>query len=130
MTPIFVQGDHIVNASTLRCRIGERVVRGTYLSSQLVLCNAPPHAAVLMDHGWYSHGQAHTVDFAHVSDARTGSAPSSVFVEVSNNALDYTTHRVLVEYEGACPTGHYCLEAEAGAKFPCPRGAYCPGEGN
>jgi hypothetical protein len=128
-TPLFITGKHFVNSSKLRCRVGERVVPATFLTSELVLCQAAPQAGALMNHGWFSHGMPRTSDFAHATDAQTHRSPMSVFVEVSNNALDFTVSRALFEYTG-CPTGHFCLPQEAGTRFPCPRGTYCPGEGN
>jgi len=48
---------------------------------------------------------------------------STVFLEVSNNAQDFTTQRTLF-YFAPCPAGYYCPEGEP---LPCPRGAFCSG---
>ena len=45
------------------------------------------------------------------------------YIEVSNNAKDFTTQRTLF-YFAPCPAGYYCPEGEP---LPCPRGAFCGG---
>ena len=108
-TPLFVQGQNFVNSTGLRCRVGPRVVNATFLSTELVMCFAPAQTTVELDQGFMSHGRL-AVIFSHAPSVRyipfderekyikagTGSevslasvTPTTMFVEVSNNGLDF-----------------------------------------
>ena len=74
---------------------GREIVPATYLSPFTLLCVAP--------------------------EQPTGAG--TVFIEVSNNAKDWTSQRTLFHF-APCPAGYYCPEGEP---LPCPRGAFCGG---
>jgi hypothetical protein len=94
-TPVFVTGIGFVNSTLLSCRMGREVVPATYLSPFSILCISPEQP----------------------------SGAGTVFIEVSNNAQDFTTQRTLFHF-APCPAGYYCPEGES---LPCPRGAFCGG---
>ena len=94
-TPVFVTGVGFVNTTLLSCRLGREVVPATYLTPFSILCIAP--------------------------EQPTGAG--TVFIEVSNNAEDWTSERTLFHF-APCPAGYYCPEGEP---LPCPRGAFCSG---
>jgi len=95
-TPVFIVGAGFINSTDLACRFGLVTVPATFLSFTNLLCVAPAQA------------------------------PGPVFLEVTNNGLDFTTDRVLFFY-GTCPLGSYCPDGEA---LACPRGAFCAGTSN
>ena len=45
-TSLFVSGTHFVNTTSLRCRIGPNVAPATFITSELVLCFAPPFSTM------------------------------------------------------------------------------------
>ena len=95
-TPVFVMGSSFVNSTSLSCRFGKKAISGIYLTDSTVLCISPPQPT------------------------------SNVFLEVSNNGLDYTDDRFIFHYD-VCPPGMYCPDGEM---LQCPKGTYCPGHGN
>ena len=95
-TPVFVVGYNFVNSTGLRCRFGATEGEATFLSSASLLCVAP-------------------------RTARAG----PVFLEISDNGVDWTAERMLFTYT-TCPSGSYC-PAHVGEPVQCPRGAACPG---
>jgi hypothetical protein len=144
-TPLFVQGENFVNYTTLRCRLGPRVVNATFLSTELVMCFAPAQVTMEMDQGFLSHGRLATPDFGHSPQVRyipfdetadytkagTGGEPSpgtvtttTLFVEVANNGVDFTSDRVYYDIGGACPTGSFCPGIDRSAIMVCPRGTF------
>lgn len=132
-TGLFVLGENFVNSTTLRCRIGPYVVSGTFVTRSLVLCMTPAQATREPVHGFLTDGLLATPDFGHAPASRVRpllSGPSDVFVEISNNAVDFTSNRKVYHYEGPCPTGSFCPMNDIQCMMPCPRGTYCPGEGN
>ena len=69
-TPLFVSGDHFVNSSQLECRVGPQRVKATYISSKLVLCFAPPRAAMVPIHGTLRGGGLRRPGMEHRPTAR------------------------------------------------------------
>jgi hypothetical protein len=132
-TGIFVLGENFVNSSTLRCRFGPYVSPGAFLSRQVVLCFTPARATREPQQGFLADGLLRTPEFGHAPSARTGpfgAPPSELFVEISNNAVDYTSDRKIFNVRGPCPTGYFCSMNDIRLQMLCPRGTYCPGEGN
>ena len=134
-TPIFLHGRNFVNSTSLRCRIGDRTVRATFITSQLIFCLSPKHATTEMDHGQHRHGKLSQVNFLHGDKGITRDTVSygnagNVFVEVANNGEDFTSSFTFFNYTGLCPTGHYCPIHALSTKSMCPRGTFCRGEGN
>jgi len=97
-SPIFVTGTNFVNSTSLTCRFGQEISQATFLSSRSMLCIAGLE--------------------------QTGTR--TVFVEVSNNAKDFSDQRLLFHF-AQCPSGSYCPDSEA---IACPRGAFCGGGKN
>jgi hypothetical protein len=108
-TSLFVSGTHFVNTTSLRCRIGPNVAPATFITSELVLCFAPPFSTM------QTNMQLHL---------------QNAVVEVSNNGLDFTSDWAIFQYENSCPSGFYCPAQDRHSQFLCPRGTYCPGTGN
>jgi len=129
-TPLFVVGKFFVNSTTLKCKIGNGVVDATYLTSQLVMCFSHKDSVLQPSHGYLSHGRVRQLNFGHAPTHPPPKGRGSLFVEVSNNALDYTKNRTLFQYKGPCPTGSYCPTFDKASEFHCPRGTHCPGSGN
>ncbi|CAM9134493.1 unnamed protein product, partial [Chrysoparadoxa australica] len=125
---LFVQGDHFVNSTALGCRVGTRAAEATFLSRQLLLCNMLVESTLQPAHGLLSHGEMANEIFPHAPAARPGSSHTSLYVEVTNNGLDFTSNQVEVEVPAPCAAGHFCPTRSD--VLPCPQGAFCPGEGN
>ena len=129
---LFVRGSNFVNTTSLRCRIGQTVTKATFLTTEMVLCTAPLKAAKSLGHGQERHASLATTNKPHADPVTTFAPgmPQNVFVEVSNNAEDFTSDRRVFQYKGPCPTGNFCPKYDQSVKVACPRGAFCPGEGN
>lgn len=102
---IFVKGSNFLNTTTLACRVGTVVVRGTFFTPSLVSCMAPSHSA----------------------QPRLQRAHGTFSVEVSVNGLDYTDSGKVIDYVHASPEGHY---ARHGMSAVSPNGTHCTGVGN
>ena len=131
-SPIFIVGKYFVNSTQLRCRVGDFVVRGTFITSKLVFCASPMHPTREVEHGQHRHGvlrNSNPQNMGHSTAGRSrepagwGSA-GHVYVELTNNAFDYTSAFKLFNYSGPCPTGHYCPVGESTGIYPCPRGTF------
>jgi hypothetical protein len=129
-TAIVVKGDNFVNSTLLRCRIGEYVSVPTFLSRDLVLCFTPRIPLITYDHAYVKTRRTKSAETPHERAADTspsGSAPNIVFVEVSNNGMDYTNNKATFTFDIKCQTGYYCPQLSS---TPCPPGTLCPGEYN
>ena len=130
-TPIIVKGNHFVNSSLLRVRIGEYVTKPTFLSRETVLAFTPSVPLVQPDTGYdldyVTKSPVSGLDkrAAHTSPPSTG--PSVVYIEVSNNGEDFTNSQQTFTFEIKCPSGFYCPQQNY---IRCPRGTFCPGEHN
>lgn len=132
-TGLFVMGHNFVNSTSLRCRIGSYIVPATFITRSLVLCMTPPQPTRKPAHGFLADGHLASENMGHAPAVRVRpamSGPSDVFVEVSNNGMDFTSNRKVFHYEGPCPTGFFCPMNDIKCKMACPKGTYCPGEGN
>ena len=128
-TPLFVQGTGFVNTTQLTCRIGHSVVRAVFITSELVLCFAPPQSTNEPNQGSHRGRGLRRQSFMHADGVSTyGETPSQVFVEVSNNLIDWTADWQQFEYLEPCQPGFYCPNHRA--VFECPRGTFCPGTQN
>ena len=74
---LFVKGTNLVNASSLRCLVGDRVLEATYISPILAACFPPPREEL--------------PDLAPLR------------VEVAVNGVDYTADRVHQQVAAPCP---------------------------
>ena len=77
--PIFVRGVNFLNTTSLQCRFGTAVVRGVFISPRAVACIAP----------FVTSGKR-------------------VFVDISNNGIDFTASGIAYEYLEKCARGFYC----------------------
>jgi len=131
-TPIFVHGDNFVNSTLLTCRIGGAVVDAVFMNQQTIMCFTPPRSAVESKHNYLSHGEIRSETMPHAQDYKIrgdGMATNEVYVEVSNNGVDFTFDRVTFTYtEGVAP-GKYLPGDDDLTVLECPRGAFCPGRG-
>ena len=130
-TPIAIVGTHFVNSTLLRVRIGPYVIIPTFLSTELLLCFAPRIAGITGQPDWdylrTSWLSSEETAFARTVDTSVPGLPNVVYVEVSNNAQDYTYNRQTFTYDIECPGGYYCPQKNT---IPCPRGTFCPGTQN
>jgi hypothetical protein len=135
LTPLFLQGEYFVNSTFLACRFGSLRARARFISPNLILCFTPPRAALLPAHGLKRHDRRGRPESA-VGPGTGITGPGgtveagSVYVEVTNNGVDFTTDHRIFTYLPPCPTGSYCPEKDLTATYVCPRGTYCPGMGN
>ena len=98
-SPIFVVGKYFVNSTELKCRIGDFTVRGTFITSRLVFCASPMHPTRELEHGQHRHGVLRNSNPQNMGQASAGRSrePASwgsaghVYVELTNNAFDYTS---------------------------------------
>jgi hypothetical protein len=128
-TPLFVQGSGFVNSTQLTCRIGHNIVRAVFITSELVLCFAPPQSTSEPEQGSHRRRGLRRQSFMHADGVSTyGETPSQVFVEISNNLLDWSVDWQQFEYLEPCQPGYYCPNHRA--VFECPRGTFCPGTQN
>ncbi|KDO22135.1 hypothetical protein SPRG_10953 [Saprolegnia parasitica CBS 223.65] len=96
-TPVFVQGQHFQNVSTLGCRFGDLFANATYVSPELLICVAPSRVGNLL-------------------------APATtVAIDVTVDGIAFSNSGVLFEYRSSCPHGAYCLGHDVLAS---PNGTY------
>jgi hypothetical protein len=129
-TPVVVKGNHFVNSTLLRCRIGEYVSVPVYLSREAILCFTPRIPLVQPDDAYVRQGRTMTVNTPHERAAHTsplGSGPTVVYVEVANNGEDFTNSRNTFTFKTKCKSGYYCPQQNL---ILCPPGCFCPGEFN
>ena len=128
---ILIRGENFVNSTLLRCRVGNVVSKGTFLSPILMLCFSP-----VISYMNYDNGQPYrdailisenTPDRQGVLTTPQGLPPNSVYIEISNNAQDYTNDQNVYTFNVLCRSGYYCPQLSL---LPCPRGTYCPGGQN
>eukprot|EP00940_MAST-03C_sp_MAST-3C-sp2_P001609 g1609.t1 len=141
-TPIFVRGTGFVNSTTLKCRVGQHVSKAQFITSDLLLCFAPPRSPTEPMHGVNRGRGRRRVNMMHLDAATTNvNGPESVFVEVSNNGVDFTSNWKIFDGVGFpdvvpgsalhaqnCTEGFYCELASVSPKGSglCPPGFYCP----
>ena len=130
-TPIFVSGNHFVNSTSLRCRVGQTISLAQFVTSRLVLCFAPPRSRVEFNHGVNRRRGPRRRNMSHLDAAITQLTwPHTVFVEISNNGIDFTSNWNTFEYLEPCASGSFCPTHEHTSQYLCPRGTFCPGTGN
>lgn len=138
---LFVAGEGFVNSTSLSCRIGGSNTPATFLSSDVVLCFVPRSASASIRGSSAEAAVAETDREGNgVEDNRgfgpreggDGSSPAvwlgpldgdgkALYVEVSNNGLDFTADRVTYTVEQACPGGSFCVGPGAASILPCPQ---------
>jgi hypothetical protein len=130
-TPLFVSGHHFVNSTSLRCRVGQSVSDAQFVTSKLVICFAPPRSRMEFNHGVNRRRGPRRFNMSHLDAAITQlSWPHTVFVEISNNGIDFTSNWNTFEYLDPCPSGSFCPTHERSSQYLCPRGTFCSGTGN
>jgi hypothetical protein len=112
-TPVFIEGKGFLNSTFLSCKFGSYKLKGTYITSTLILCFAPST----------SHFGGLGIDGAEIN--LQGAHPNEIFVEVSNNGVDYTNSRRRFVYVNNFKSGLYQPGFERETTLFCPRGAYC-----
>ncbi len=117
-TPIFISGSGYVNTTQLTCRFGDQLVSASFLSRNLILCFSPSTSDRTIKNAF----EDIIVEPIHNSK---GQAISEVFVEVSNNMVDFTDFHHVFQYHHSVPSGHYQMGHEDATILQCPRGAYC-----
>ena len=117
-TPIFMRGSKFINSTSLSCRIGAWKTKAQYLDRTSALCFTPPQALVEVDVGLR---ELHDVPLRP-----QGALPSTVYVSLSNNGVDFTNPLVF-QYEEASSPGSYQSSVTSGSALRCPRGAFCLG---
>jgi hypothetical protein len=130
--PLFIYGRNYVNSTALKCRIGVSTSPAVFISTKLVMCFTPQRSPNFMMHGTMRHGRLYDAANFEIGDAaRTFDAePGIVFVEVSNNGVDFTNDRKTYEHLAPCPPGSFCPPFEDSTDILCPRGTFCSGAGN
>jgi len=111
-TPVFVEGEGFINTTFLSCQFGVDQVKGTFISSDLILCFAPPI------------GELNQGDSA-VGNTKFANGIQFAIVEVTNNGIDYTTNRRKFIFFNGASSGTYQPGRELQTILTCPRGAYC-----
>jgi len=141
-SPIFVTGENFVNSTMLSCRIGHSVVRATYLTSGALLCFTPPKSTVGDGFGGNLNlGEVilRNKNFPHSNSYRSRPSYSpnpnnlgEVYVEVSNNGVDFSFDRKLFTYSEIVGAGKYLPmgEVDDSSLLNCPRGSFCHGSSN
>eukprot|EP00949_MAST-11_sp_MAST-11-sp1_P005202 g5202.t1 len=139
-TPLFVQGEYFVNSTHLKCRIGDLTVKATFVTSRLVFCSTPTHPTREPEHGQHRHGQIRRPNMDHADSGRTREAASfgkagHVYVEVSNNGVDFTSSfsvfkclRLVDELNMTVSDSVFDYSSTNYAlrrPIPCPAGTYC-----
>lgn len=102
--PIFVKGYNFLNTTSLCCRFGTTVVKGTFLSPKLLVCTAP----------------------SHTTQPRLQRINGFFSLEVSINGLDFTRSGKAIEYTPTNPDGYY---KHNGLSIPSPNGTYSAVDG-
>lgn len=101
----FISGSNFINTTSLTCKVGNMVLRGLFLSPELMACMAPSHAEQL----------------------RLQHRVGRISIEVSTNGLDYTESGRMIEYTKGSPPGHY---DGGGIPVVTPNGTYSSGAGS
>jgi hypothetical protein len=104
LVSVFVRGRNFINTTSLACRFGDDIVRAVWISSRVVTCIVPSRVG-----RWRN-------------EPRT-----AVFVDVSNNGVDFTESRTRFEYLHACPRRSFC---PAHTIQPCANGTKCSRAGS
>lgn len=138
---LFIKGEGFVNSTSLSCRVGGSNTPATFLSSTVVLCFVPRAASVSI-RGFSAEKASAAESGAEGSveggvrgfgpQEGDGSSPDvwlgpldgdgkTLFVEVSNNGLDFTADRVSYTVEQACPGGSFCVGPNSASILPCPQ---------
>lgn len=103
--PIFVSGSNFMNTTTLTCRFGAVIVRGSFINPGLVACMAPSHSA----------------------QPRLQRKLGIFSVEFSVNGMDYTDSGRTIEYVQDSAPGYY---TDSRVSSMSPNGTRCTGVGN
>ena len=128
-TPIFITGTGFVNSTDLKCRIGYKVVRAVFLTREAVLCFSPPQRPMEPLHRHFQYGNPRSrgqVLHAHESLLRLQSTPPNlVYVEMTNNGIDFSNFRHFFDYSTNFSRGTYQPGVEENTNLECPRGSFC-----
>lgn len=107
---VFVTGTNFVNSTSLGCKFGSALSRGTFINVRTMVCIAPS----------------------------VGLPVSNVPVTVTVNGIDYSEPSAtasvgggggggaVYSYLGGCPIGNYCGPRETAYRIPAPNGTYVP----
>ncbi len=126
-TPVFVYGSGFVNTTLLTCRFGHHMSHATFLTRNLILCFSPPQSHIYIKSS-LRRNERNTEQRYLVgpNDERI----QNIYVEVSNNAVDFTDHRQIFKYTSMTPEGFYQAGVENTSILSCPRGSFCHGTFN
>jgi hypothetical protein len=102
---IFVQGFGFVNSTELSCRFGGEIVNATFLNGELILCIVP--------------------SFDQITSIFNGSDEATVYLEASNNGVDFSNSRTSFTYDTMLYRGEMHHET---SRLKCPRGTFCKNE--
>ena len=126
-TPIFISGTGYVNTTKLSCRFGNHPVRATYLTTNLILCFTPPTS----DYKFESqHDNSKNEQMKSLLNNSKEDISPTVFVEVSNNGIDFSGFYNPFEFHRVTPHGSYQVGVEDVTELLCPRGTYCKSNKN
>ena len=129
-TPVFVRGTGFVNNTNLCCRFGDRIVSATFLNRNKILCFSPPQFKRVKDHELISRRKLSCGRDAGLSShflkapQTNDTALIAVFIEFSNNGVDFTNFRHLFRYNHP-DAGYYQPGKEKSTILNCPKGSYC-----
>jgi hypothetical protein len=126
-TPVFIQGTGFVNSTYLSCRFGHHITNGTFITRNIIVCFSPPYSIVQTKH---TISSVRTSIIKKLFDDGPDQDESKVYVEISNNALDFTDYKRTFQYLHVIPSGSYHFGTEKVTILDCPRGSYCNGSAN
>lgn len=124
-TPVFIHGSGFVNSTFLSCRFGHHIGEGRFLTTHLVLCFSPPHSHVYIDSSVHD-----TLKMKQTYLNGPVNGELEVFVEVSNNAVDFTDFQSVFRYLPTIQEGFFQPGVDEFTVLRCPRGSYCRGDLN
>lgn len=126
-TPIFISGSGYVNTTQLSCRFGNQIVRASFLTRNLILCFTPPTSDIEFEN---ASEVTRIRRVGSMDNAKSLDQLPEVFVEVSNNGVDFSDFRHFFEFHRPAPFGSYQMGVEDATILQCPRGAYCSDSGH
>ena len=120
-TPVFIKGSGFVNSTYLSCRFGHYVTKAIFLTRGAVVCFTPPKNVLDQEQKFL-----HRVYLESRTLIRSLNAQSlKVYIEVSNNGVDFSEYRHEFEFTVQNRLGFYQPGVENSTLLLCPRGAYC-----
>lgn len=128
-TPVLISGSSFVNTTDLSCRIGHHVSRGVFLTTEVMMCFSPPQSTTESLHGYLQHKTLNNntnISYAPAYLIRPKDSPPSVlYIEVSNNGIDFTNFKNIFTYSNPVSNGVYQAGVDNQTLLMCPRGSYC-----